>query len=421
MHQKLIVLLVLTVFLFQDLTASGFSIYEQGTRATGMAGAFIARANDASAIFYNPAGLTHVKGLQFSAGTTVINTQFAFTGPSELDPQYYTPAEEGTFYPVHAYGAYRISEKFSAGLGLYSMFGLSSTWGSKDNPWVGRQLATNTELQTLFINPVAAYRAFDFLSISAGFSYVQGSVKLEKSVLFIPRLIFGESALEASAAGYGFNLALQLKPFSFMELGAVYRSNVTMDFKEGDARFIFPDTGDDVINQEIATYFPSKTKGSAKLTLPEMTGLGLAVNFTDNLSAEFDYVKFGWSSYDKLKVSFRDSVAGKTMTESPKNYEDSYSLRFGLEYQVDCNLSLRAGYIWDRHAVPEKYVEPTLPEGNRHNYTLGVGYQWRGFRIDASYQALIQDDRRVENSVHDFNGKYTGLANLYGLTFGYTF
>ena len=225
--------------------------------------------------------------------------------------------------------------------------------------------------------------------------------------------------LEASATSYGYNFGVQLKPFRFIELGALYRSNVSLDFKDGDATFIFPNTGNDVINQEIAGFFPAKTKGSAKLTLPDLMGLGVAINFTENLSAEFDYVQLGWSSYDKLKINFQDTVAGKTVSESIKNYEDSFSLRFGLEYRIDPNLSIRAGYIWDRHTVHDEYVEPSLPEGNRHNYTLGIGYKWHNLQIDASYQALIQDDRHVENSVHDFNGKYTGLANLYGLTFGY--
>ena len=421
MYKKFLWSFLCTLLFVPGLFASGFSIYEQGSRATGMAGAFIARANDASAVFYNPAGIVNIKGLQLSAGATMINTQFAFTGPASLDPQLYTPAREGTFYPFHAYGVYQINDKFSAGLGLFSLFGLSTDWSSQGRPWVGRQLTTKTELQTLFVNPVLAYKVFQNLSLAAGFSYVQGNVDMEKSVLFTPRMVFGESLLKASASGYAFNLGLQFKAFDFMELGLHYRSRVALNFEDGEATFRFPNTGDAVINQEILGYFPAKTKGSANLTLPDLKGLGLALNFTENLSAELDYIMMGWSSYDKLKITFQDSVAGKRESESLKNYEDSYSLRFGLEYRVNPTWTVRAGYIWDRHTVPEAYVEPTLPDGNRHNYTLGLGYRWNTLSIDASYQALIQDDRTVENSVQNFNGKYTGLANLYALTVGYAF
>ncbi len=410
---------LLTVLLFgTQVFASGFAIYEQGSRATGMAGATIAQSGDPSSVFYNPAGISDLQGIHFSLGSTIIQTKFAFTGPTNIDSKKYTPAKEGLFAPSHFYGTYSFNKNLFAGVGIYTPFGLSSTWGDKQNPWVGRQLTTYTNLQTLYINPVVAYR-FSNLSIAAGFQIVRAEVQMDKSVYFTPRIVFGESSLSAQTMSYGFNFGLQYRPIKRLTAGFTYRSNVQLDFSDGTATFDFPDTGDEIINQEIATYFPAQTKGSASLTLPAMIGLGLNFRFTENLSFEVDYQWTGWSSYDTLTVTFADPVAGSTESKTPRNYQDSYTWRFGMEYQAMPHFMIRAGYAHDQHAVPDAFVEPSLPESNRHNYTLGAGYTWKNLTIDAAVHILLQDDRKIENSAFNFNGEYAGLANLYSFSLSY--
>ena len=400
------------------LLASGFSIYEQGSRATGMAGAFLARANDPSAVFYNPAGIAGLQGWQLQLGTTAIQTQFSFTGPVGMDPYYYSTAKKGLFFPSHLYATYALNPKISFGLGIYSPFGLASTWKDK---WVGRLLATNTELRTVYVNPVAAYKIRDNLSVAAGFSWVYADVVLEKDILFTPRHLFGHSKLEANASGFSFNLGLKYRPLKNIEIGLMYRSTTPLDFNDGTAYFTFPKTQNDIVNQEVATYFPAKTKATSSLTLPASYGLGIAYDMTENLSFELDYIAMGWHTYDEIKVDFAQPVAGKTESINPRNYKDSFSLRFGMEYRLDKHFTLRTGYAWDYHAVPAAYVEPTLPENDRHNYTIGLGYHTTRFSVDAAYHILLQDDREVKNTVNNFDGTYTGLANIASLTFGYAF
>ncbi len=410
----LLILLVPASFLL----ASGFSIYEQGSRATGMAGAFMARANEPSAIFYNPAGIAGLKGWQLQVGTTAIQPQFSFTGPLSMDQYAYNKAKKGLFFPSHLYATYTLNPNISFGLGIYSPFGMATTWQDK---WVGRLLATNTELRTVFFNPVVAYKIRDNLSVAAGISLVNANVVLEKDVLFTPRHLFGHSKLEANTNGFGFNMGIHYRLCDKAELGIVYRSPVQLDFNDGKAYFTFPVTQNDIVNQEIAAYFPAKTKATSAITLPASYGLGVAYEMTPNLSFEFDYLVMGWHSYDEVKITFADPVAGQTENVNPRNYKDSFSLRFGLEYRLDTHLTLRAGYAWDSHAVPSAYVEPTLPENDRHNYTIGLGYHNRHFSVDAAYHILLQDDRQVENTVSSFDGSYAGLANIAGLTFGYAF
>jgi len=350
---------------------------------------------------------------------------FSFTGPTNLDENLYTEADKQVFPPTHIYAAYKLDDKLTFGFGFYTMFGLGSTW---PGDWAGRELATTSDVQTFTLNPVLAGKVNDKLSVSLGLSYVYGIVTLEKSIYAGYVLdTYVESKLVASGYGLGFNLGVQYKPFDRMTMGLVYRANTELKFNDGEATFTLPNLQNEAANQLLASYFPSTT-GRSALTLPDLLGFGIAVDLTDNFTIEADYVKLGWSSYDKLVVNFEDEVAGSKQTIAEKNYQDSHSLRAGVEYRFNDQLALRAGIMRDYHAVPDKYLEPSLPEGDRTLVSLGAGYKFDNYTIDAFVMFLNQDEREITNSElevsgnpYPFNGVYNGVANLFGLTFGYSF
>src|SRR5688500_2170757 len=105
---------------------AGFSIFEQGAKASGMAGAFAATADDPSAIFYNPAGLAQQRRLAAYAGATFINFSNEFTG----DPNSpFTSGVEGkynrhTFVPPNLYAIVPTGENITIGFGSYAAWGL---------------------------------------------------------------------------------------------------------------------------------------------------------------------------------------------------------------------------------------------------------------------------------------------------------
>ncbi len=414
MLKKFTMLVSTIAFSASMVFGSGFSIYEQGAKATAMGGAFIAQANDVTGVFYNPAGITSLEGFNLGLGTSIIIPAFAFQGPSNVDPNLYTAAKDLVFPPSTFYATYQINDQLSAGFGFYTLFGLGSEW---DQEWVGRQLATDTHIQTFFLNPVIAYELMDGLSVSVGFSYVIANVTLEKSLWFGPRNVMGESKLDGAGNGTGFNLGFQYKATDELTIGVIYRDNVLLDFDGGDFSVDFPAVNP-IVQAEIDALFP-ETKGSAEIELPAMIGVGVSYQFTKKIIAEFDWMQLGWSSYDKLAIKFDEPVGGQTETSVDRKWEDSASLRFGLQYSVDDDFDLRLGYLRDNHAVPDERVEPSLPEGDRNLYSIGFGYQIDNFTIDGYYMLLTQDDRKITNSVEDFNGEYTGLGSLFGVSFGY--
>jgi len=428
MLKKISVLFTALALSSSGLFASGFSIYEQGAKATAMAGAFIAQANDVSSVFFNPAGMAGQDGFQVGLGTTLIFPQFSFTGPTGVDKNLYTKAEAQTFTPTTFYATYGINDDLAVGFGFFTLYGLGSKW-SQD--WVGRELATTSDVKTFTLNPSVAYKLMDNLSVSIGLDYVIGQVTLEKSAGYVPAIgDYVESKLAADATGFGFNLGVKFNASDELAIGAVYRSEVSMDFS-GDATFDFRSTTPQ-IDAGLRTLFPSTTKGTSTLTLPALMGVGVSYDFTKNLTAEFDWMQIAWSSYDKLTIKFADPVGPDQSKETiaERNYEDSYSLRFGMEYRVNDELALRMGYLRDNKAVPDTYLEPSLPEGDRNLFSLGAGYKMGAITVDAFYMALQPDDRTITTSkvqygsdptpTATFNGTYKGVANLFGLSLSYS-
>ena len=420
MFKPLLRTIILVMLSTSRVLGSGFSIYEHGAKASAMGGAFIAQANDATAIFYNPAGITGLTGIHLSLGATVVQPQAYFLGPEIIDENLYSPAKNETFVMPALYATYQINEKLAAGFGFFVPFGLGSDWG---RDWIGRTLATNSDVRVLNLNPVIAYKVLDNLSLAVGFEFALAEVILEKSVYLGYALDkYAEFKLEGETTGMGFNLGLQYKPAESLTFGLMYRHNMTLDFKDGKATFELPETTPGVADY-LKQILPN-TKGRSELVLPSRFGLGVAYDFTERLTAEFNYLQINWSSYDELVLKFDEPVNGESEQVAVKNYKNSASYRLGFEYRLNEQWALRTGYLRDLHAVPDEYVEPTLPEGDRNIYNFGFGYKTGNFTVDGYYMLLLQEDRKIVDSQIEelpFNGTYKSMGHLYGLTFGYTF
>ena len=395
---------------------SGFSIYEQGAKAMALSGAFAAQANDVTAVFYNPAGITQLEGINVSLGTTLIFPTASFTGPTDIDPMLYSQPEDQVFFPSTFYASYQINEDFTAGFGFFTPFGLGTNWG---DDWVGKHLATESEVQTFFLNPVIAYRVMEGLSIAAGFEYVLANITLNRAAYFTPREMWGKVELDGDASAIGYNFAALYQPTEDLAFGVNWRSNVELEI-DGLATFDFPTSTNPIINAEIGALFPD-SEGDAVIELPTFLSVGVAYDPIENLTVELDWLQIGWSSYDKLAVDFKEETAAVTDISSDKNWEDVYSIRFGAEYRFDEALAFRVGYMQDNSPIPDETLDPMLPGGDRDLFTFGLGYKMDQFTIDGAYMILFQEDRKITTSEIDFNGEYKSIAALFGISFGYSF
>lgn len=391
--------------------ASGFSVYEASVRANGMLGAFSAYADHVTTIYYNPAGLAGLDGIQISAGATVISPRSSFRNLSPLAPAGQKfEMDKQEFLVPNFFGSYQITDRLTVGVGVYAPFALGTRW---DESWVGRGESIEADIQTLFANPAVGYTLPDFgigeIKLGAGLQVAFfGEVKLSRAIRqFTPEASFSlEGKLKEPA--YGFNAGILYKPIEDVTLGFTYRSEVNTEY-EGSGEFR------DLPGQNI-----TPVDGSAKIDLPASWVAAVNVRPMDGLSLELDYVWWGWSSYDELAIEFDRPVPELGITESvsERNFDDSWQLRFGAEYSdlpIEI-ITVRAGLAYDKNPIKEEYVDPTLPDSDRWLFSGGVTFAVTDYLdIDASYIFIRAKQRRVDGTESGIDGVYNTHANLPGL------
>jgi long-chain fatty acid transport protein len=387
--------------------ASGFSIYEASARANAMLGAFTAYANHVSTIYYNPAGLSELKGIHVSAGATLIAPRSKFRGPLPYSNQEYK--QEAQNFPIpNFYASYQITDGLTAGVGVYVPYGLGTKW---DQDWPGRFLAIETAVETIFVNPAIAYTLPDFgigkIQIGGGVMIASyGTVTLKRAVGdFVPESNF-ELDGKLDKPAFGYNLGLLYTPVEDVTLGFTYRSKVSVDFT-GDANF-----------NELPEYaFPPNTEGGTTLNFPANWSAGVRYRATDNLSMELDYVWWGWSSYDELVIKFDQELPalGSDQLASDRAYNDTYQIRFGAEYKelFIPELTGMIGFAYDQNPIPDRTLDPTLPDADRLLFSGGITYAINDMiDVDLSYIFIRAEQRKNTTAEHGFSGVYNTYAHL---------
>ena len=366
----------------------------------GLGGAFAARAYDPSAMYFNPAGLGFQTLNQISFGTTLIMPDISFFGPYQLNSNEKNEMTSQVFTLINFYATYHFSEDLHFGVGVNSPYGLGTKW---PEDWPGKFITTQVDLRSFFITPTVAYRISEDLSIGAGVNYVFGDVTIRR-VVSDPFDPHAKVNLSLDASAFGFNAGVLYKAAPGISVGLSYRSSVKLE-ASGKADFT-PDR----------TVYPEGDVSSS-ITLPATGYLGVACEIVENLVVEADYQYVGWSSYKELVIEFK---ADGSKVVQPKEYQDTYILRFGAEYTMG-SLQLRGGYFFDHTPVQTRYVDPLLPDASRDGLNVGFGYGLtESLSLDGAYMMLLFEDRKVEQSVVNFDGTYQSRASLFSIGITYT-
>jgi len=378
--------------------AGGFQINEHSARAMAMGGAFTGLADDASAIYFNAAGLTQLSGTHFLFGTTLIAPSSSWmNGGTEYK------TESQTFFPTHIFISHRASDNIALGIGFTTPFGLGTKW---DANWPGRYNAIETTLKVFTISPVVAIKVSEQFSLSAGFVYSWANVTITKKAP-IPTMFGGGDALVTiegkDKSAFGYNFGLLYKPSQELSFGLSFHSQLKYGF-EGNA------TTTGLPSPALAPSYPNGP-ATANLTAPfNLTG-GIAYQVSPKVKMVADVQYIGWSSYDTLKVVFSNGSS----SASPRMYENSFIIRLGTEFEAAENLDLGAGIYYDKSPVKEDYVDPSLPEGNRLGFSAGFGYKFsENITINGSYLFIHNGEVNVTSSKASppFNGTYKSHAHL---------
>ena len=396
----------------------GFKINEQGTKAMGMANAFVAQADDPSALAYNPAGIAFLKGSQFQlGGLTIFVPQTEFQGTTKLSGTTVVneKANGDTFIVPTVYATKSLeSIPLSFGLGINTFYPLAKRWDASS---AFRDSSQEISIKPINFQPTVAYRFDDLkLAVAAGLDVTWARVSMQKMAYTqLPPALGGSYAelgtlgADATGTGIGYNFGLQWKPLDSLSFGAAYRSQIKLNL-DGDANYLATTT----LGQSPTLGLAKAIKTGAKtdITLPDSLSLGVAYKPIDALTLEFDAEWTGWSSYDKLEIKFSNGLAAFNNKPDVKNWKDVWTYRFGTQYAVNKNLDLRAGFAYDVNPIPDSTLGPELPDSDRYNVSIGSGIHNEFGSIDFGYMWVHWTDHTVSNAKE--SGTFKSDAHLVG-------
>lgn len=391
--------------------ASGYQVALQGNRSTAMGNIGVGLRADPSSIYFNPGALALIRqnGVQVGANLIYSNIAYQPFGSNEV---FRTDNPVGT--PFHVYAAFGPEDSpIKFGLGVYTPYGSSVVWGED---WEGQFNLTQLSLQAIYVQPTISFAISEQLSIGAGFIYSFGGVNLQRNIdLPMADGNYSSVELDGRASGFGYNLGIFYEPAESFSLGINYRSKVNMKVEDGDATFNRPSAA--------AGLIPESTTFEAELPLPSYLTIGAAFRPTAALTLGIDISRAGWGAYESLRFDYADPVNNETFTEDPRNYEASYTFKFGAEYNVIEALSLRAGAYYDQSPVQEGYLTPETPDSDAIGLTAGLGFNL-GENFSADLSFLFIDRRQRDNITvleGGLSGTYKAQAVSPGLSLTYKF
>lgn len=403
------IVLILSLLL-PNTSSAGSPVH--GSKAAAMGTAFVAIADDPSAILHNPAGLTKSTGTNIYAGwTTVIpSTEFQnLSGESEK-------TKDQGFFPPHLYLSSDFGmENIVLGLGVYSPFGIGGKKWSENG--LTRYTSTESTIATVSVQPTVAWRITPNISIGVGVFYMYAQNEAE---MMVDQSFFGfqdgKASIEADGSGWGYNLGILLTPFEKLSFGFAYRSGVEID-QNGTAKL-------ENIAPALQPLFGGsqfETNVHTTLDFPSLASFGVAYKPTDKLTLELDFEWGGWSSFDKQNLDFENEIPGAGLSDASTSldWEDAWIIKVGTEYLLNDRLALRAGYSYIESYVPDHTLSPANPDADNHSLSIGFGYKINRWVVDGFYMATFFEDRTVNNTI--LSGTYENFIHAMGFSIGYQF
>lgn len=345
---------LVSVFLVKNGFCAGsgaFRLEVPNAEALGKGSAFVAQADNPSAIYYNPAGLTQLKDSRFyaSAGTAVVQPFCTYkdTAGNQTDRRRQVFIIPNGFV-VSDFGL----EKFAFGIGATSYWGLGTYWAEDS---FSKYVATKSDYNTQDIMFTGAYEINDNLSVGVAADYTKSYVNKKKK---LNNAVLGGSGdgdfqlkgRDKSAWGYRLSTLYKLnKKHSF---GFMYRSPVDIKYK-GKVYL------DGLTGGYQATFGSSyETEITSKSTLPQSILLGYCYKPDDKWRFEFDMEWMDWSSIQEEKIDYPSESGSARLSilnsgnPAPKDWHSAFSYALGTEYKVNDTLKLRGGYLFHKTPIP---------------------------------------------------------------------
>lgn len=405
--------------------AAGFQLQNQNGAGTGYAYAGAAAvAEDASTIFFNPAGMTYLaEGHHLSGALTVLDRSLAFKdrGSNALRlaappvPAYPLGGDGGqaggqSYLPA-AYWAMSITPALRIGVGVSPTFGNATEW---DDDFLGRYQGSYSEIQAININPSLAWKVNERVSLGFGVNVVRFEADLRSNVpvtAALPATVDVENKLSGHDTGYGWNAGALFQLTPTTRIGLTYRSSIDLKV-EGKS-------------QNPAASVPVQVK----IELPDSASLALSQRIGDRLELLADYTWTGWSSIPSLRVTHRNT--GVLLTDEHLGFKDSYRVGIGAQYQYSDDLRLRGGVAYDQSPIRSASDRTVrLPDSDRTWLAFGFNYKLsKQTSADVGYAHLFFDKAKIDrqtvlgtnNTAQFVRGEVETSVNIFSVQLNHHF
>ncbi len=390
--------------------AGGIILYEIATPDVGLASAgYAARAEDASTLFKNPAGMSRLDGAQFQGGLQ------ALYGSVSFSPDANTSARLGGDDGGNAIGwlpggslfvTVPLGEKWAVGLGSLSYFGLAEDY---DDNWVGRYYVQKSALLGMSLMPSVSFQATDWLSVGAGLNAMYGYLDSEIAVNngVGPD---GRMTLNDTTWGFGANVGVLIQASDQTRFGVTYLSPVKLDFEDTPS---FAGLG-----PGLSVILADPLKLDLGVTVPQSAMLSAYHALNDQWAI---LANFGWQDWSEFGNVQAGVESGGTTTLDLK-YQDTFHGALGAQYRVSDQWLFSGGIAYDSSAVKDADRTVTLPLGETWRFGLGAQYQlssavsigaastlmwWGDMSVDQGNEASLRG--RVSGSYDDAWFAFTTL------------
>lgn len=375
MKNKAIIPVVSLIFMGGTSLAhgGGLFLYEIGTEDLGLASAgTAARAQDASTVASNPAGMTLLDGKQVTLGAQVLYGDL----PYELDnPFLEEPGNVVGWLPAaSSFYSHSISDDFKVGIALYGNFGLSL--GFDDN-WAGRNLVTEATMMGLTLQPALAYRINKMWSVGAGLGINLGLFSMTRD-----KLLTGEEVtLDDTDWAPNAKLGVMFEPCQNARLGLTYTSKVDYEF-DVDASGNLPVSGMPwTLPLDASVDAPQQAMFSTVLVLNEKWSLLGNIGWQD------------WSSFSDLSVN-----VGPVTRSSSLELQDTWHGALGTQYQMTAATHLNFGIAYDTSMYENQdNTSLTMPAGAAWRFGIGAQHNLNEkSSVGVAFEYLMSEDATVQ-------------------------
>lgn len=404
--------------------AGGFALIEQS--GSGMGNAFAgaaATAEDASTIFFNPAGLTKLEGSQVAVAGHVIlvsakfNNNGSSTAPAGIATLGGNGGDAGgTAFVPNAYFSMPLGDRMAFGIGVNAPFGLVTEY---DSDWVGRFQGIKSEIMTINVNPTIAYKINDAVSVGLGLNYQQFDAELTNKVsgaaFGLPGTEFN-AKLEADDDAFGWNAGVLIQASSTTRIGVSYRSTMEYTLK-GDVTITDP-TG--------AVVGAASGAATADVTLPDMFSLSLVQALNDKIDLLADITFTRWSEIQTIRII--NPATGGTRDTLVLNFDDTTRYSIGVNYKCTDRFTSKFGVAFDETPVSDQDRTVRLPDQDRKWIAVGGSYKFsQTGKLDFGYAHLFLSDAPIDQTRGNaaafgrVAGSYEGSINIFSAQYTHSF